>query len=123
MTVRSLPGAGICPRPLAAQGQSPLVTHPPVAADVDQPLDVGADIFAKVPLDLLALFNDLTDLVDLVLGQRLDLLVLIDLGILENPRRLGAPDPEDIGQPDLDPFFRILAMLPSFSLVFVYASG
>jgi len=42
------------------------VAHAPVAADVDQPLDVDADFLAEVALDLLPLLDDLADLVDLV---------------------------------------------------------
>ncbi len=75
-----------------------------VAADLDQPLDVHGDFLAEIALDLLPLFDDLADLVDLVLGQGLDLLVLVDLGLGQDLVGLGTADPVDVGQADFDPF-------------------
>jgi hypothetical protein len=105
VAVRPLAGARVRSRPLAAHRQLPLVAHSAVAADVDQPLDVLADLLAEVALDLFAFLDDLADLVDLVLGERLDFLVLVDLGLVQDRVRLRAADPVDVGEADLDPFF------------------
>ena len=128
MTALAGPGVGL--GPLAPDGQFLLVPEAPVAADVDQPLDVHGDFLAEVALDLLPFLDDLADLVDLVLGQGLDLLVLVDLGLFEDLVALGPADPVDVGQPDLDPLVRregdacdSCHVCTSFIPVFVYASG
>src|SRR4030042_3731201 len=84
MAARAFPRAGVCLRPLPPNRKLALVSHPAVAADVDQPLDVHGDLFAQVALDLLPLFDDLTDGVDLFLRQGFDLLVPVDSGFLED---------------------------------------
>src|SRR4030067_1844523 len=77
LALAPLPAPGVGLGPLAPDGQLLLVPEAPVAADVDQPLDVHGDLLAEVALDLLPLLDDLADLVDLVLGPGLGPLVSV----------------------------------------------
>jgi hypothetical protein len=54
------------------------VPKPPVTADVHQPLDVHADIRAKITLDGKFPIDDFTDAVELLLGEVTDLFIEIN---------------------------------------------
>ena len=98
------PGVGFSP--LSADGQFPFVAHSPVAADVDQPLDVHRHFFPEIAFDLLLFLDSLPDLVHFIFGKGLDLLVLVDLDPFKNLYGLGSPDAVNVGQADFDPLFR-----------------
>jgi len=106
MTSRPLPGAGIGPCPLATHRQLSLVPESAITAYIDKPFDIHTDFFSEVALDLLALFDDLTDFIDLVLREILHLLILIDLGLMENLICLRAADSKNIRQANLNSLLR-----------------
>src|SRR5687768_2547667 len=62
---RTLAGARIGVRALAAHRKIPAVPQSAVSADLDQALDVHGDCLAQVAFDLALLLDDLTDAIDL----------------------------------------------------------
>ena len=75
----------------------------PLAAirlDIDQPLDVHVHILAEIAFHIALFFNDLTNAVDLVLAQILDLLERIDIRRHQNLHRPRIPDPVNVSKPD-----------------------
>src|SRR4051794_24271262 len=74
-----------------------------VGADLHQPFDVLGALAPQVALDL-AVLDRLTQADDLVLGQVLRLGLSIDFGLGEDFLRRRTADPEDVGEPDFDPF-------------------
>src|SRR5437764_10203913 len=97
---RSLAGAGVGVRALAAGGQTAAVAHAAVAVDLHQPLDVQADVLAEVALDLPLVGDDLADLAHVVLGEVLDARVAVDARVREDVVRPRAADAENISQTD-----------------------
>src|SRR5579885_2417162 len=85
-------------RALAVHGQALAVAIATVAAQIDEPLDVEADLAAKVALDLQAPIDDLADFRDFHLVERVGFLVERDSRFSENLSRRRATDPEDVGQ-------------------------
>src|SRR3989442_386124 len=100
---RALAGSRVRMRPLAPNGQVAAVPPPPVAADVDQPLDVHLDVLSQISLDLPLFLGHVTDPPHLVLRQVLDLDVLAYLGLAEDAVAARLTDPVDVGQRHLDP--------------------
>src|SRR5262245_32741080 len=84
---RALARPRVGPRPLAAHRQRPAVTHPAVAADFHQPLDIHRDLLAEVALDAALLFDDAADLPDVVFRQILHPDVRTDAGFVEDAVR------------------------------------
>ena len=82
------------------------MTQPAVAADIHQTLDVLGGLLAEVALDLHVVLDLLADLRDLVLGQVLDPRVGSHTRVLQDHPGRGAPDPEDVGETDLDTLVR-----------------
>src|SRR3954469_19521577 len=90
-------------RPLAPDRQPAAMAEAAVGADLHQPFDVLRALAAKVTLDL-AVLDRLAKFHHLVLGQVLDRGAGVDAGLGEDLLRRGAPDAEDVGEPDLGPF-------------------
>src|SRR6516165_9217640 len=63
---RALPRARVRPRALTADGQVAAVTHPAIAADFHQPLDVHGDLLAQISLDAALFLDHAADLPDVV---------------------------------------------------------
>src|SRR6202035_2674061 len=97
---RSLAGARIGVRSLSARRQTAAVTDAAVRLNVDQPLDVHRDVFAKIAFDVAFLLDDLTDAVNLVFAEILDLLEWVDIRSSQNLQRTRVADPEYVSKPD-----------------------
>src|ERR1700742_2019810 len=89
-------------RALAADGQAAAVTQAAVGADLHQPFDVLGAIAPQVTLDLTPL-DRVAQLDRLVLGQVFALDPGVDPGLGEDFESGRVTDPEDVGEPDLDP--------------------
>jgi hypothetical protein len=71
------------------------VTVAAIALNVDEALDVHLDVLAQVALDVSFVLDHLTDAVDLVLAQILDLLEGVYIRLLQNLERArGLPMPK-----------------------------
>src|ERR1700674_4437876 len=98
----ALLGAGVGVRALATNGEAAAVTDAAIAADVHEPLDVHRDFGAQRTLDAKILFDRLTELVGIGVGEIANALLGVDASRLENPARKRAADSEDVRQADLD---------------------
>src|SRR5271170_754757 len=87
-------------RPLTAGRQITAVAQSAIRLNINQPLDVHRDIFAQVAFDLAFFLDDLTDTVDLVLAQVLDLLEGIDLRSSQDAERPRIANPENVCESD-----------------------
>src|SRR3954464_8566002 len=97
---RTLPGARVRLRALAADRQATAVAHAAVAAEVHQALDVDRHLAAQVAFDRDA--ADLfADLFQIGVGQVLDLAVERHTGVDADLLRRRAADAVDRGQADL----------------------
>ena len=63
-------------------------------------------VFAQIAFDVAFVLNDLTDAVDLVLAQILDLAEGVDIGLLQNLQGAGLTDPENVSERDPDLLLR-----------------
>jgi len=77
------------------------VTDAAVAVDLDHSLDIHTDFTAEVTLDVVVVFDLLTELGDFLLGQILGAGIGIDTGYLEDLLGGGSADAVNIGQSDL----------------------
>src|SRR5690606_6801978 len=98
---RTLPGAGVGPGALAAQGQAATVAQAAIAGQVHQTLDRHADFATQVAFD-----HELADFgaqaLDFRLGQVTDLGARGHAGRLADELRTGTADAVDALQPDPD---------------------
>src|SRR5690606_8919789 len=74
-----------------------------VAADLDLPTDVGVHLAAEVTLDPEVLFDVVTQLDQVVVGEVLDPGVRVQARRGDDLLRAGAADAVDVGQRDLQP--------------------
>jgi hypothetical protein len=74
----ALASAGIAPRALAVNGQTPPVPFAPIAADVLESLDVLLNLPPQRALDDVRAIDDGGDLADLLIGQLLGALAAVD---------------------------------------------
>ena len=72
--------------------------EPPVAADVDQPLDVHRDLAAQVALHPVVVLDLAAQLLHVGLREVLDPDIGVDARGRQNLLRRGKADAEDIGQ-------------------------
>src|ERR1700735_147649 len=77
---RSLAGARVGVRALAADGQGAPVGAATIGLNVNQPLDVHRDVFAQITFDLAFVLNHLADAVYLVFAQILNFLERVYIG-------------------------------------------
>ena len=82
------------------------MTEATVGTDFHEPLDVHGDFLAEIAFDAMLLFNDLANMVDLVVVQFANLGVETDAGRGQNLAGLRAPDAIDIGKGDFDSLIR-----------------
>ena len=73
-----------------------------VAADLDLAADVGLDLATEVTLDLVVGLDDVAELHELVVAERVDPAVGVDPGLCQELLGAGAPDAVDVGECDLD---------------------
>src|SRR5271168_2209471 len=97
---RSLAGARIGVRALAADREVAPVTQAPVGLNVYQPLDVHGDVFAQIAFDLAFVLNHLADAVYLVFTQVLDFFDRVYIGRCQDALGARVADSEDVGQRD-----------------------
>ena len=71
-----------------------------IALNVDEALDVHLDVLAQIAFDVAFVLDHLTDAVDLVFAQILDLLKGVNIRLLQNLRRTWIADPEDVCERD-----------------------
>src|SRR5580698_4213556 len=84
-----LPRAGVRVGALSVDREAAAVTEAAVAAEVHQALDVHLHFATKIALDLVVGLEELSDLLDVVLGQLLGLLGRRDLRTLADGPREG----------------------------------
>src|SRR5687767_15158749 len=94
----TLPRARVRARPLSAHRQVAAMPRPAVARDLLQALDVLLEEAAQRALDRVALVDDRVDPAELVLAEVLDLQVLGDVRVLEDPPRERVAHAVDVGQ-------------------------
>src|SRR3989454_7356685 len=99
----ALPRAGVGVGALAAHRQAAAVADAAVGADVHEALDVHRDLAPQVALDLQLALDDLAHPRRLLVRPRLDPLVAVDVGLLEDVDRGGLADPVDIRDRNLPP--------------------
>src|SRR5580658_3189322 len=100
---RTLAGACVGMRALAAHRQAAPVPQAAIGAHLDVALDVHRDFLAQIAFDRAFLFQNRADATDFVLRQIGYLFVEIDARAVEQRPRTRAPDAIDIGEPDLSP--------------------
>ena len=81
------------------------MAHAAVGADLDEALDVEGHLATQVAFDLVAPVDQLAQPVDLLFGEVADARVRVDVRLREDLLAGGQPDPEDVGQGDLDALF------------------
>src|SRR5215469_14223639 len=96
----SLAGASVGVGALAADRKVATVAQATVGLNLDQALDVQADLLAEVALDLAFCFDDVTNLVELVFVQRGHLGVSINTRLLQNLQSAGLADAIDVRERD-----------------------
>ena len=101
----TLAGTGILLGVLTTNGQTTAMTNTTVAADFHQALDVQGNLTAEVAFHLQVLFDVITQLADLILGEILHSGVGIDADLRENLLGSGQADTLDIGQADFHALF------------------
>ena len=77
-----------------------------ISAHFDETLDVHRDFFAQIAFHGAFIFDQGTNLVDLVLGQVGDLLFGIDASSVQQREGPGTPDSVDIREADRGPLLR-----------------
>src|SRR6185295_10823769 len=77
--------------------------RPPIAADLDEALDVHRDLLPEIALDAALLFDDVADLAHVLFGEVLHPDVRADAGTREDVVRPLPADAVDVGQPDFYP--------------------
>lgn len=97
---RALSGAGIRTRALASHRQVPSMPQPPIAADVNEALNIQLHLAPKIPLHHKVLGDIIPNRADLAFGEIANGSVRIDPGSIESCLRRRSPDPMDVGQPN-----------------------
>src|SRR5690606_19170088 len=102
-TPRTLAGARVGARPLAAHGQTAAVAQAPVAADVHQPLDVHLHAATQVAFHLVVGGDKIAQTVGFLLGQVPHLRVGIHARRPKNLLGAGTANAVNVRQPNDDP--------------------
>src|SRR5579859_1614445 len=99
---RTLAGAGVGTRPLAAGRKRPAVAVATIAADVAQPGDVLLDLATQRAFHRILPVDDADNLGQLLFAQLLGPALRINAGFLEDRPAVGSADAVDIRQTDPD---------------------
>src|SRR2546427_1998356 len=97
---RTLAGARVGVRSLAAHRQVPAVPDPAVGLDFDQPADVHLNLLAEIAFYAAFFFDFLAKMVDFIFRQVANLLRVIDIRLTRELFCALLPDAIDRGQPD-----------------------
>src|SRR5882762_3257760 len=97
---RTLAGACVSVRSLAAHRQVPAVPDPAVGLDFDQPADIHLNLLAEIAFHTAFFFDFLAEMVDFIFRQVANLLRVIDTRLGGELLRALLPDAIDRGQPD-----------------------
>src|SRR6266481_8005303 len=97
---RTLAGARVGVRSLAAHRQVPAVPDPAVGLNFDQPADVHLNLLAEIALHAAFFFDFLAKMVDFIFRQVANLLRVINARFFRELLRAFLPDAIDRGQPD-----------------------
>src|ERR1700721_1015856 len=97
---RSLAGARVGVRALAASRQVAPVAQSTIGLNVNQPLDVHGDVFAQIAFDLAFVLNHLADAVYLVFTEILDFFDRVYVGCYQDAQGARVTDSENVGQRD-----------------------
>src|SRR5216683_1239434 len=97
---RTLAGARVGMRALAAHRQVPAVPDPAIRLDFDQTADVHLDLLAEIAFHAAFLFDDLAKMIHFVFREVTNLFRGIDVGLRRDFSRPLLPDPVDRGQSD-----------------------
>src|SRR6267378_3407051 len=97
---RTLTGACVSMRSLAAHRQVPAVPDPAVGLDFDQPADIHLNLLAEIAFHTAFFFDFLAQMVDFIFRQVANLLCVIDIRLGGELLRALLPDAIDRGQPD-----------------------
>src|SRR6202042_809661 len=100
--LRTLAGARVGLRVLAADRQATTVAQTAVGADLLQTLDRLRPLTAQISLDRQVAVDQLAQLNDFVLGEVAPFAIGLDSDLREQLVRRRAADPVDVGQADLD---------------------
>ncbi len=76
----------------------------PVGTDIHQSLDVGGRVSSEISLDLISLFDNISDANHLCLGELVHLGVLMDIRPFENFIGRSSSNTIDISEGDLHSF-------------------
>jgi hypothetical protein len=87
-------------RALSTSGKTATVTQSTVGLDVDEALDVHADVLAEIAFDITLVLDDLTDTVNLVFAEILDLLEWVNIRGSQDTQRTWVTDPVNVSEPD-----------------------
>src|SRR6185437_2197194 len=77
------------------------MAEPAIGTDFDEPLDVHRNVLAQIAFDVAFALNDLTNAVDFVFVQVLDLLIGTHVGGCKNAGRTRIADTIDVGKRDV----------------------
>src|SRR5712691_7932418 len=97
---RTLAGARVGMRSLAAHRQVPAVPDPAVGLNFDQPADVHLNLLAEIAFHAALLFDGLAEVIDFIFRKVANLLRVIDIRLTRELLRALLPDAIDGGQPD-----------------------
>src|SRR5206468_6540522 len=97
---RTLAGARVGVRSLAAHRQVPAVPDPAVGLDFDQPADVHLNLLAEIAFYAAFLLDSLAEVIDFIFRQVANLLGMIDIRLSRELLRALLPDAIDRRQPD-----------------------
>jgi hypothetical protein len=90
---------------LPAHGQAATMADASVAVDIDQPLDILADLASKIAFHVIVSVNECSQATYLVFSKVLDASIRIDARALQNLVTPGTPDAIYVCQANLDPLF------------------
>src|ERR1700694_1816361 len=97
---RTLAGACVGVRSLAAHRQVPAVPDPAIGLNFDQPANVHLNLLAEIAFHAAFFFDFLAKMVDFIFGQVANLLRVIDARLFRELLRALLPDAVDRGQSD-----------------------
>src|SRR6266851_6236513 len=97
---RTLAGACVSVRSLAAHRQVPAVPDPAVGLNFDQPADVHLNLLAEIAFHTAFFFDFLAEMVDFIFRQVANLLRVVDIRFRCKPSCALLSDAIDRGQPD-----------------------
>src|SRR5713226_1355063 len=103
---RTLTGARIGMRSLAAHRQVPAMPDPAVGLNFDQPADVHLNLLAEIAFHAAFFFDFLSEMIDFIFRQVANLLCVINIRLARELFRALLPNAIDRGQPDPEALLR-----------------